>query len=237
MYRDLRWVVEDAARDAASPTVVGNPGRGALAYLPRATRTYTSLEVMLERAGAGPLSFLISYALSRNHGNYTGLFATDYLAPTGNVSPQFDLPETTVQATGLLPNDRTHVLKGWGSYRLPFGLTVGAAAIVASGTPLTEFGWSDETYLLFVRPRGTAGRTPATINVDLRFAYDVPTVAGGIRPRLLLDVFNLGNRRQPVAIDQLHYTTEDRSAVNPNYGAVTRYQAPLRVRLGLVVDF
>ena len=37
--------------------------------------------------------------------------------------------------------------------------------------------------------------------------------------------------------DQRHYTTPDRSGVNPNCGAVTQYQAPVSARLGMVVDF
>ncbi|MGQ0562480.1 MAG: hypothetical protein ACT443_11470 [Gemmatimonadota bacterium] len=62
-----------------------------------------------------------------------------------------------------------HVLKLLGSYKLPAGLTVGASALLASGVPLNRYGsrpyWP---YWSFVRPRGTAGRTPATWTLDVR---------------------------------------------------------------------
>jgi hypothetical protein len=237
-YRTLRWAVEDGAKDPNSPFIVGNPGRGALAYLPRARRDYTALELTLERSG-GPLTFLASYVISRNRGNYTGLFASDALQIAGNAGMQFDFPEQTVNATGFLPNDRTHVLKFLGSYRLPMGLTVGTSAILASGTPLNEYGTGPYSpYWTLIVPRGTAGRTPTTWNVDLRFAYDVPLARESrLRPRVQLDVFNVGNQRRPLTYDQMHYATPDQSGVNPNYGLVTLYQAPLSARLGMVVNF
>jgi Carboxypeptidase regulatory-like domain len=236
-YRHLRWAVEDAVKDTV--VLVGNPGRGALAYLPRARRDYTALEFTMERAGEGPFTFLASYVLSRGRGNYTGLFATDLLLAAPNAGPQFDFPVQMVNANGLLPNDRTHVVKLSGSFRFPIGLTVGMSALLASGTPLSEYETEPfEPYIAFVQPRGTSGRTPTTWNLDLRFAYDVPGVfASRMRSRLLLDVFNVGNQRRPVTYEQLHYTQPGRTGVNPNYGAVTRYQAPRRARVGLVLTF
>jgi hypothetical protein len=238
-YRVLRWVAEEGARDIGSVFVMGNPGRGSLAYLPRARRDYTALEVTLERSG-GPLTFLASYVLSRNWGNYTGLFATDMLVAGANGGPNFDYPDQLVNATGLLPNDRTHVLKLIASYRIPIGLTVGTSALLASGAPLSEYGTSLGGYpwWTFIHPRGTAGRTPTTWNVDLRFTYDVPLEGGArVRPRVLLDVFNVGNHHRPLTYDQRHYTTQDQTGVNPNYGTVTQYQAPMSARLGLVMAF
>ena len=238
-YRTMVSVVDDGS-DSAGNFFVGNPGRGALSNLPRARRDYTALELTLERS-AGPLTFLASYVLSRNWGNYTGLYQTDALAlHEGNYSQQFDWPEQSVNATGLLPNDRTHVVKFMGSYRFPVGLTVGTSAILASGEPLSEYGTASVgyPYWTFVVPRGTAGRTPAVFNADLRLAYELPARLGSrLRSRVLLDVFNVGNRRQPLTYDQTHYTLPDQGGVNPNYGAVTEYQAPLSARVGMVVDF
>jgi Carboxypeptidase regulatory-like domain/TonB-dependent Receptor Plug Domain len=238
-YRTMLWVVEDGARDPSSTFIVGNPGRGALAYLPRATRDYAALELTFEKAGRGPLTFLASYVLSRNRGNYTGLFATDVVHPVANGGPQFDFPEQTVDAWGPLPNDRTHVMKFVGSYRFPFSLTVGTSALLASGAPLSEYGTGPFTpYWTFIRPRGTAGRTPTTWTMDLRFAYDVPVALGSrVRPRVVLDVFNIGNQRRALTYDQRHYTQPNLGGVNPNYGAVTQYQAPLRARVGLLLNF
>jgi hypothetical protein len=238
-YRTLRWALEDAARDAVSPLVMGNPGRGVLDFVPRARREYGALELTFERADAGPLAFLASYVLSRSWGNYTGLFASDILATTTNSGPQFDYPEQTAHASGLLPNDRTHVLKLSGSYRFGFGFTAGTAVIVASGTPLNEYGTGPyPPYWTFEKPRGTAGRTPATWNAALRLAYDLrPGPAGRFRPRAVLDLLNLGNQRRPLTYDQTRYTLPGNAGSNPNYGAVTRYQAPLSARFGVLLGF
>ncbi len=242
-YRTMLWVIEDGTRSVDSNTwISGNPGRGAMAYLPRATHDYRALEMTFERAGPGPFTVLVSYVLSRTSGNYTGVYSTDWSASgfLDNSGPQFDLPQELVNATGLLPNDRTHVVKLAGSYRTRFGLTVGTSAVVESGTPLSEYGTAvtGAGWWTFIRPRGTAGRTPATWDLDLRFAYDVPRAPGSrLQPRLLLDVFNVGNQHRPVAYQQLHYTTADQTGVNPNYMAVTQYQAPRRARLGCEVNF
>jgi carboxypeptidase family protein len=239
-YRTLRWVVEDGAPDPASAFIMGNPGRGAMAYLPRARRDYQALEVTLERAGPGPLVFWVSYVLSRSWGNYTGVYATDIETALSNAGPQFDFPDETINGTGLLPNDHRHVGKLVGSYRFPDGLTVGTSALLSSGAPLSEYGTSvaGPPWWTFIRPRGTAGRTPAIWDVDLRLAWDAPVARGSrIKPRVLLDVFNVGDQRKPLTFDQLHYESSDRSAVNPNYGAVTSYQAPLHARVGVVLNF
>jgi len=238
-YRTLRWALEDAARDANSPLVMGNPGRGVLAFVPKARREYAGLELTFQRADASPLAFLASYVLSRSWGNYTGLFASDILATTTNSGPQFDYPEQSVNASGLLPNDRTHVLKLSGSYRFGFGLTAGTSTILASGTPLNEYGTGPyPPYWTFEQPRGTAGRTPTTFNVAVRLAYDLPAARGAkVRPGAVLDLFNLDNQRRALTYDQTHYTLPGKQGIDPNYGAVTRYQAPLSARLGILLSF
>jgi hypothetical protein len=240
-YRVLRWVLEDGTLPG-DPSVnrMGNPGRGPLAAMPRARQRYAALELSVERSTPGPLYLLASYVLSRNVGNYTGLFATDLMYGWPNSGPQYDVPDLMINAYGLLPNDRTHVAKAAASYRLGFGATLGGFLTVASGTPLSEYGTSaaGAPYWTFVRPRGSAGRTPPIWSLDLHAAYDLPFARDGrVRPRLLLDVFNVGSPRRALLYDQLHYTDNAQTSVNPNYGAVTRYQPPMSARIGMVMDF
>ena len=239
-YRQLRWAVEDGVAPGDSVYRMGNPGRGPLATMPRARQRYTALELSLERSTPGPLYLLASYVLSRNVGNYTGLFATDYLQPAPNSGPQYDVPDLMTNAYGLLPNDRTHVAKVVASYHLTFGATVGGFLTVASGTPLSELATSSAggAYRTFVRPRGSVGRTPTIWSLDLHAEYDLPVaLAARLRPRVLLDIFNLGSPREVLFYEQHHFLDDGLSQVNPNYGAVTHYQAPMSARLGMVVDF
>ena len=121
-----------------------------------------------------------------------------------------------------------------------FGATFGGFLTVASGAPLSENGSSayNPSYWTFVRPRGSARRTPDIWSLDLHGAYDLPAaVSGRVRPRLLVDLFNVGSPRKGLLYDQRHYFDNAQTSVNQNCGAVTRYQPPMSARVGVVVDF
>lgn len=201
-----------------------------------------ALELTFERLGDAPFTFLMSYVLSRTWGNYTGLFASDVSQAAPNVTAQFDFVEQTPRGTGLLPNDRTHVL--FGAYRFDFGLTAGTSLVWESGTPLSEYGgiFAGPPWWSFPQRRGTAGRTPAIWDLNFRFTYLVPVLAQSrAEPQVLLDLFHVGNPRRAVGLDQVHYTGIDemgnQAGANVNFGKVTRYQPPMSARLGLVVGF
>ena len=53
---------------------------------------------------------------------------------------------------GLLPGDRTHYLKAYGSYSFPFGITTGIVLNAMSGTPTsTEWAMDYQGYMPFGR--------------------------------------------------------------------------------------
>ena len=150
-------VIEDSyAQDGTY--VVGNPGYGVLAAFPIPDHTYHALQLTLERAGGAHLDFRVSYVLSRNAGNYTGLYAPE--GSPANVSTQFDNHDSLAISKGLLPNDRTHVLKASGSYRFGGGFSVGASGWVQSGTPKNDYGVNSNRQVIFLQPRGTADVRP-----------------------------------------------------------------------------
>jgi hypothetical protein len=244
IHRALRWVIEDGADSTLQRFVVGNPGRGQLAHFPRASRKYTALELRLERLSDARFSFLLSYVLSRTWGNYTGLFSSDAFQGAPNVGVQFDFVEQTPNGTGLLPNDRTHVLKLFGSYQFTFGFTAGAVFSWESGTPLSEYGgiFAGPPYWAFLQQRGAAGRTPAVWDLNLRYSYLLPVgVRSARRAQIILDLFHVGSPRRAVGFDQVHFTGVDdagnQTGRNVNYGKVSAYQAPMSARLGLVTSF
>ncbi len=112
-----------------------------------------------------------------------------------------------------------------------------------SGTPRNEdalvfFGGPP----IFLRPRGSAGRTPAVFDAGLRFTYALrPWAGASLRPRLYLDLFQLGNRRTPIDFNDLHFLELDANGnptnPNPAYGRPQLFQPPMSARLGLSVDF
>jgi hypothetical protein len=180
-------------------------------------------------------NFLASYVLSRNYGNYPGLYDSYNHWVSPNENGPFDFIDDTKIATGLLPNDRTHVLKISSSYRFGFGLTAGSSFSWQSGTPLSEMAW----FGTFLAARGTSGRTPAFWDLSARFAYDLPLLAEW-RTRLILDIFHVASQQKPVDIDQQHYFRLDDNGnpvfLNQNYGLAFRYQPAMSVRLGIEVS-
>lgn len=245
IYRNLRWAIENGYILEGEGTVYGNPGRGNLSHIPKATHTYKALELTLEKSGGKRSGFMASYVLSRNHGNYPGLYQADLGFAVPNASEgYFDLPEQIPNSTGLLPNDRTHMFKFFGSYRFDLGLTAGASLLWATGTPLTEYGASriggEEP--VYLRPRGSVGRTPSIWDLSLRFAYDLATPAGSaFRPRLILDLRHAFSQRKPVVLDQIHYTSLDekgnQAGENPNYLKPKFRQPPMSAQLGVECSF
>ena len=228
--------------DAANPLyfVVGVPGQGALSFLPKFRRTYTALELSGEWAAPRGIEARCSYVLSRSSGNYTGFYASDY----GTAAPDFlgglQTPGQGKNSTGLLPNDRTHVLKLSGAYPFSFGLMAGAFLTWQSGTPLSDFGLNSYTRVTFLVPRGAAGRTPAIADLNLRLAYPF-RLGHGVSARTTLDWLHVGSPRRAVWLDQVHYTSEDENGnpTNPNstYGQVLSYQPPTQARLGVEFTF
>src|SRR6185436_4123195 len=105
-------------------------------------------------------------------------------------------PALAQNTDGLLPNDQTHVLKLFGSQNFPYGIRAGATLTWATGTPLSELGASPYgyPYFVFLGPRGRAGRTPSTYDLNLRLGWNVPGSRDGSRSiRVIADAYHLGN--------------------------------------------
>jgi len=221
--------------------VLGVPGQGALSFLPTFRRSYTALELSAEWAGARGRQASLSYVLSRTYGNYPGLYGSDYGTEWPGGLAGLQIPDERKNGTGLLPNDRTHVLKLFGAYPLPFGVTAGTFFTCQSGTPLNELG-VNPTYLRFVFlvPRGSAGRTPSIWDLNFRFVRRFQVVRG-VAARATLDWLHVGNPRRPVWLEQDHYVSEDANgnpiSVNATYGHVLSYQPPTQARLGVEFTF
>jgi hypothetical protein len=150
------------------------------------------------------------------------------------------MPHQASNSTGFLPNDQPHVVKLSAAYSTRFGAHIGLFGIIASGTPINEFGagpgWS--WIPTFLSPRGSAGRTPHIWNLDLRLAYDLP-MKNGASARLQLDLLHMGNPRRVVQVDERHYNTLDTNGEpatpNPQYKSPLEYQPPMAARLAIEV--
>ena len=245
IYRAVGNGLEDVLPPGSDEYVWGNPGYGQLSDFPRMERKYTALEVTYQHSGGPKYSLLASYIVSRNRGNYPGIFdLTNRGGGWPNNMPQFDYLETLEQSTGLLPNDRTHSFKLSGSYRVGYGLTAGLSFLWQSGTPLNEFGPAeiDPTYNVFILPRGDGGRMNSIWDLSLRLTYDLSTWwNASVRPKILLDLLHIGSPREAVDYVQRKYLERNESGEfiteNPLYGEPIMHQPPFAVRMGMTIDF
>jgi hypothetical protein len=183
---------------------------------------------------------MASYVLSKNYGNYEGLFDAITHSEFPNENSALNNPSLApTNTTGLLPNDRTHLFKFSGSYRLSFGMVFGVSFIAQSGTPLSDFAalWYG---IKFLSPRGSEGRTPSIWDLNARVMYELNFLSSW-QTKLILDVFHIASQQEAVDISQFHYWDLDENGnptnPNPSYGKAYRYQRPMSVRLGIEVNF
>jgi carboxypeptidase family protein len=238
VIRTQRSAIVGVLSPLTGQAVYGNPGRGELAAYPEVAREYQALELTLAHADSSGVARL-GYVLSRNRGNYEGYW--DQTAaqndPLGGAAfaPSFS---TSANASGFLPDDRTHVLKLQLSRSLGRTFEAGATLVWESGTPLGELGATPfgAPYYEFLSPRGSQGRSPALYDLNLRLAHEARWLAAGRgAPRLMLDVYHVGNPRKPVAVDQVHYRgvqSGQQVAPNPSYQRALLAQPPVAYRFG-----
>jgi hypothetical protein len=241
IYRKVGEVIETSLLPEHLPNFVimlGNPGKGGLSHLPEPERSYKALEFTVENTFGRKLHMVSSYVLSESRGNNPGVYNTDAGNPHAHVSNQFILPEQLSE--GLLPNDRTHVFKIYGSYAFDFGFTAGGFFTWQSGTPLCEYGgtWVGPGVYSHLVPRGTAGRTPSIWDANLRFSYNIAPA----NTRLLFDIFHLFGQGEATYIDQVRYfggpvADPETFGPNPNFGRAKAYQPQMTMRFGIETSF
>ncbi|MGZ5453602.1 MAG: TonB-dependent receptor [Candidatus Aminicenantales bacterium] len=173
---------------------------------PKAKRDYLGVNISLEKRFSDNWQGGINYTWSRLTGNYSGLASTDEVgydvageARLGtNVQLYYD--DWFIMYDGLgrnldgpLPQDRTHSIKAFGSYALPFGLTVGVTAYGRSGLPQTTKLYMNNRWML-VNNRNDLGRLPFTFWANLFLDYSFK-ISGRYRGSVNLQIDNVTNTK------------------------------------------
>jgi len=144
---------------------------------PKPKREYLGLNLALEKRFSNNWQGGVNYTWSQMKGNYGGLSSSD---ESGRNSPnverywdlffeRYDIHGNPLD--GILPSDRSHYLKVYGSYAFPFGLTVGVVGYGRSGLPRNT-NLSFNSMQIF--PDGyydTGKRTPFTAWANLFLEY------------------------------------------------------------------
>jgi len=270
MHRELGRTLEDTQDSSYSALIAGadfgeyvirNPGPP---NFPEPERIYDAVTLKIEKRLHNNWQLLAFYTWSRLWGNYEGYFRRQTGQSDPFITSAFDFPyllDPNVwkysSDSGLLPNDRTHVFSGHGSYRLGFGLNVGLSLKVQSGVPITKLGYNwvyaSEGEIL-LEPRGESGRTPATFEAGLHFDYPITlpennSVLGIKEVTASLDVFNLLNRQKGIYVDDYYeiggsvqgepFSPEGPcpECENPDFGKAYAYTGPRQIVFALRARF
>jgi len=223
---------------------------------PKPERTYDALTLTASKRLAHNWLFQGSYTYSRLIGNYNGLYdaANSSFAPNGNNA--YDTPDLVLNKRGPLANDRPHSGHVDALYQLPVGkgmFTGGLTYSAYSGVPRNYVAaLFNGQQLVFLLPRGAAGRTPTITQADLKFGYR-RELTPNTSVEAFFDLFNLFDSRTALRMDD-NYTFDSAAAIvngttndlkyaksasgapivqNPNFGQPTAYQAPIHGRLGV----
>lgn len=189
-----------------------------------------------------------SYTWSKLFGTYEGLGQTSNGQADALITSTFDYYPYIGE--GLLPTDRTHIGKVFGSYTHAdpyFGnpLTIGFRGTVQYGTPKSLFddGTASGDPTLDIGgyhtavPKfgqyGSEGRTPSNGLFDLMIDYSFNWNGYRVAPNVT--VFNIFNRRTATTTNI--YGTTSAGATNPFYGYETGWNTGRSVRFGFKVQF
>ncbi len=201
-------------------------------------------------AGDGIDDALDTYVWSKNKGNTEGYVKSDIGQDDAGITQDFDQPQLMDGAYGDLPNDRRHAFKAYGSYQLTDQFLLGVSSLLQSGRPLNMFGidhpdglpiYGDTFYvtspttgeLQFI-PRGTAGRTDWTVQIDFSAIYSLDW---GDRAEIQFraEVFNVLNAKS--VQEQYEFAELSIGSPDPRLHVAQSYQTPRYFRLGASIRF
>ena len=213
--------------------------------LPDPERTYAALETTLSGVLDEVFHYNASYTWSHGWGNTEGLVRTDNGQADPGWTTSYDYAELMDHSRGNLPNDRRHAFKLNGYYDITEALTLGFNARVTSGMPINKFSahplgvdscaagsvWEDCNGQYYGQvafydengvsaPRGSAGTTDWTKELDMSLAYKTQIAEGDLL--LKATVYNLLNADTQIAVQQQRAQWGDNGLeVNPNWGNTT----------------
>ncbi|WLT31930.1 carboxypeptidase regulatory-like domain-containing protein [Geothrix sp. PMB-07] len=222
---------------------------------PEAGNTYKSVDLTLDYKG-DRLTFGASYTWSRLEGNYEGLVSSSNGQADNNITASFDYYPYV--GYGLLPNDRTSVVKVYGSYRFALGfadLNLGWNYSFQSGTPISLFDEGSTTMGLAPGTLGSGnipldmgnygnatpangkmgqyGRTPGIQNIDVH--ADLQFKSGKLKIVPSIDIFNLANSRKELT--EIQQATDATGNLNPAWQSPNSWQTGRAMRFGVKLVF
>jgi Carboxypeptidase regulatory-like domain/TonB-dependent Receptor Plug Domain len=207
---------------------------------PDAKRLYRAIQVTARKSFGTSMWFQASYIYSSLRGNYDGAVHESTGQTDPGLNSDFDYPATYPNSYGKLFLDRPHQFRLDAAYTSPFGLYAGFQFYLRSGVPLDKLNtdWADNFgSILYLVPRGSAGRTPMETEANLSLGYAAHIGPLTLSPEIY--IFNLFNRQSETYQDVNYYIAppNDPNYINPDYGKVISRTAPRLIRFALKASF
>jgi hypothetical protein len=221
-------------------------------------RRYQALELEFDKRFSNHWLAQVNYRWGTLYGNYEGAYRNDNGQSDPGISSLFDFTAGQLNllgnqfSNGDLSSDRRNVGNLFLSYNIGSdtrffhaakGLTLGTGLRGQSGVPLSLLG-DHPIYLnqgeVPIGGRGAAGRTPATMQLDLKAEYP-RTFRDKYTLKLALDAFNVTNSQFQTG--RVQYTQTSAAAVgappplNKDYGRPTSFQGPFYARASVRFEF
>ncbi len=222
-------------------------------------RTYTALDLFIEKQFDGKWAGKVTYTYSKNKGNAEGQLKSDIGQGDVATTQDYDFPEFSINADGLLPNNRTHKIKAYGFYQVMSQVGVGGAVVWSSGrpkncignapsapaldtpfvpgaSPVTNYSGYGSAYFFcrgVASPRGTAGTQPPEFTVDANVVY-TPDFLKGLKLRL--DVLNLLNRQVTEVTEERFNNPGGATSIRNLYDTPLSISAPRTAKITVSYD-
>ncbi len=222
------------------------------------TRRYQALEVELNRRFTNHWMAVVNYRYANLWGNYEGAYRNDNGQSDPGISSLFDFTAGSLGLLGdqfkpgYLNTDKRNVGNAYLSYNVgsgqrfvgvAHGLTVGLGARGQSGSPLSRYG-DHPVYLnqgeIPVGGRGTAGRLPSTMQLDLHADYPI-TFKEKYSVKLAFDSFNVTNSQ--FITSKVQFLQQPAGGVgvappsNLDFGRPSAFQGPFYARGSVRFEF
>ncbi|MCA9692140.1 MAG: TonB-dependent receptor, partial [Myxococcales bacterium] len=173
-------------------------------------RNYDAWTLKVRKRFAKNWIFFASYTYSRTIGNYDGSVDRTTGAINLGSSTQYDIPELVRNSYGPLFSDIPHTIKLDGFYQFDLReagrLTLGGSFRFNSGSPVSLYADNNRysgLFLIYVLPRGSAGRLPPThqLNLQVSYAYPLP---GELELEFTARLENVYNLKVPLRVDETY---------------------------------
>lgn len=123
----------------------------------------------------------------------------------------------------------------YGSYGDTFYHFTNTCRLAGGGAGACPANPTAEEKIYTFHPRGSAGRTPWTFNLDLNMGYNFNV--SGVEMRASVDVFNVLDIQEVTAVNEHYEANGSEGVYNKWYGQAMQWQTPRTVRFGISGSF